>query len=679
MVARKTLPPLFLLFVFVISLPAANQDLLTELGKYQQFKSKRVSSFDRTGGNNDRLSIPPSETIVLAEIEGPAAIHHIWVTISAEPFYGRKIILRMYWDGEQDPSVEAPIGDFFAVGHGLNRDLSSLPIANSSSGRARNCYWSMPFRKSARITATNEGGQTVGAFYYYIDYRELESLPSDTPTFHAQYRQETPCVPGKNYMILDASGRGHYVGCNLSILQRALGWWGEGDDMIFVDGEEFPSLHGTGSEDYFSDAWGMREDENLFYGCPLQEPDFKTGAKATVYRFHIPDPIPFQKSIRVTIEHGHANDRSDFFSSVAYWYQNEPHRPYPALPPAEQRLPFALESPADFVLPQWVESEAANQKTYKDSLTGMIFSADKCAHALTSFYNQEGNRYPVLMTEDSQTGTKAEVSFDIEFGEQYDVDFYYMKGPQMGTFEIDGERRGENTSPEAEETVDGYSPFQELGRITLHDLRLSPGKNTVQLEVRGRSPESQGMNLAFVSLSASPSQRRFVQEWNLIGPFDAPDMSYLQRAYPPENESSLDNNYEGKNGKNVGWKTMKTEPTGFMRLEDRLDPPERGIIYGLVYVHVPEVYDTHMLIGSDDGVRIWFNDRLVHTNPAYRGCYPDQDQIPIRLKAGWNKLQIKVLQGSGGWGFYVRFIDPDGVLRFSTSPPGVRLSKLAGL
>jgi hypothetical protein len=673
---KRTFLAVFFLFIFVSSLPSSGQELLTELGRHQQFRSKRISSYDRTGGNNDRLSIPASETVVLADIEGPAAIHHIWVTISAEPFYGRKIIFRIYWDGEKEPSVEAPIGDFFAVGHGLNRNLSSLPIANSSSGRARNCYWYMPFRKSARITATNEGGQSVDAFYYYIDYRELESLPPDTPTFHAQYRQEMPCQPGNSYVILDAEGRGHYVGCNMSILQRAMGWWGEGDDKIFVDGEKFPSLYGTGSEDYFSDAWGMREDENLFYGCPLQEQDFKTGAKATVYRFHIPDLIPFQKSIRVTIEHGHANNRSDYFSSVAYWYQSEPHRSFPALPPVGERLPFALETPEGFVLPQWEETETSSKKINTDSKTGTTFRVQKCLQVFTPFYDQSGDRYPALMTEDAQAGTRAAVTFDVEFGEHYDVDLYFLKGPLMGTFEIAGKKTGGEASSGVWERVDGYSPLQKLGRITLQNLLLSPGKNTVDLEVKGKSPQSGGMDFAFVSLNISPSQRRFIQEWNLIGPFDAPDMSYLQRAYPPENESALDKQYQGKNGKNIGWKTMKTEPTGFMRLEDRIDPPERGIVYGLVYVYAPEVTDTHMLIGSDDGVRIWLNDSLIHTNPAYRGCYPDQDQIPVRLNAGWNKLQLKVLQGGGGWGFYVRFIDPNGALSFSTSPPelnGVRL------
>jgi len=191
------------------------QDILSNLGKPQDYISRRVSSYDRSGGNSDSLSIDPGATAVLTEIPGPGAVHHIWMTIAAEPFYARKLVLRMYWDSETSPSVEAPVGDFFGVGHGLDRSFSSLPINCSSEGRARNCYWSMPFRKSARITVTNEGREPVAAFYYDVDYRVLKELSEYTPYYHAQYRQEMPCLPGRNYLLLEAEGRGHYVGDEL--------------------------------------------------------------------------------------------------------------------------------------------------------------------------------------------------------------------------------------------------------------------------------------------------------------------------------------------------------------------------------------------------------------------------------------------------------------------------------
>lgn len=663
---------LFLFIVFFQAMtaliPAQNQDLLSKLGQQQNFTSKRISSYDRSGGNRDRLAIEPGKTVVLAEIKGPAAIHHIWVTISAEPFYGRKIILRMYWDGEESPSVESPIGDFFGVGHGLNRNFSSLPINCSSQGRARNCYWYMPFRESALITATNEGTGTVGAFYYYIDYRELPELPADTPYFHAQYHQEMPCSPGENYLFLDAVGSGHYVGCNLSILQRAMGWWGEGDDMIFIDGEKSPSLHGTGSEDYFSDAWGMREDENPFYGCPLQEPDFKTGSKATVYRFHIPDPIPFKTSIRVTIEHGHANDRSDYFSSVAYWYQSEPHKPFPPLPPLKERIPFALESPRGLTLPQWEELNREKITMFRHKQSGMVFKAENLSSYLTSFYDQTGNRYPALTTEKAAKGTQAALSFSVEFGEQYNLELYFLRGPSMGNFKVSEIKSGEHSAPFESEIFEGYSSEKEIAKMTLENVLLQSGVNEVVFKILDKDTRSEGMDLAFVGLARSPSRQRFITDWNLIGPFNAPDMTCLQTPYPPEKEINLKKKYRGKNELTLAWKKIKTEKSGFVNLAGILTPNEQAIAYGLAYVFSPEKRQTHLLLGSDDGVRIWLNEKLIHTNPAYRGAYPDQDKIPVILEKGWNRLLVKVLQGGGGWGYYVRFIDPESVLRWSAEP-----------
>lgn len=664
---KKILFALAFAFLFQSSyLNPSIQDLLSKLGQHQNFRSKRISSYDRTGGNRDRLTIEPGETAVLAEIKGPAAIHHIWVTISAEPFYGRKLILRMFWDGEESPSVEAPVGDFFGVGHGLNRNFSSLPINCSSHGRARNCYWYMPFLKSARITVTNEGTRRVGAFYYYIDYRELEELPAQTPYFHAKYRQEMPCEAGKNYLILDAAGSGHYVGCILSILQRAMGWWGEGDDMIYIDGEKLPSLYGTGSEDYFSDAWGMREDENPFYGCPLQEPDFQVGSKATVYRFHIPDPIPFKESIRVTIEHGHANNRSDYFSSVAHWYQSEPHKPFLPLPPVKQRLPFALESSRNFTLPEWEKKSDEKITVFKDKETGMIFKAKNITHSLTSYYNQDGTRYPVLMTEKAQKGTTAKLSFPGEIGERYNIELYFLKGPRMGNFEIKEILAGETPSTFESEPFEGFSEEKKISKLTLKNVLLYSGMNSITFHVIGKSSDSQGMELGFIGLALFSSSRRFITEWNLIGPFEAADMTFLQTVYPPEREIDLGKKYQGKGKRLVSWRKIKGEETGYIRLEKLLEPNEKAIAYGLVYVYSPDSRKTKILVGSDDGVRIWLNNELVHSNPAYRGAYPDQDKVEVKLNRGWNKLLVKVLQGGGGWGFYLRFVDLEGNLRWET-------------
>ena len=211
----------------------------------------------------------------------------------------------------------------------------------------------MPFKQRATITVENQSATDCRSFYYYIDYRKDVKIPRGTPYFHAWYNQAFPADPVADYAIMEAEGKGHYVGCNMSIHLNSEGWWGEGDDHIYVDGAEKPTLSGTGSEDYFCGAWCYSKAfSNLYMGCPLmQSPDPERdtrarmpGCKWNVYRYHILDPIPFEKSIKVHIETGRSpgtNARRPFtnhHSSVGYWYQTEPHKPFPPLPKAEDRI-----------------------------------------------------------------------------------------------------------------------------------------------------------------------------------------------------------------------------------------------------------------------------------------------------------------------------------------------------
>lgn len=325
---------------------------LRSLTHLRDEQTRRESSSDPNwrNGNQDSRSIAPGETLTLAQLQGPGEITHIWCTVAAsEPQYSRLLVLRMYWDGEEHPSVECPLGDFFGVGHGWDVSFDSLPVRVTANGRARNCWWVMPFRKSARITVTNEGRLPVRLFFYYIDWRRLPDLPADTPYFHAVYRQEFPTMMGRNYVIADIVGNGHYVGTVLSCRQLGRRWWGEGDDFFFIDGESEPSLRGTGTEDYFCDAWGFRQHSGLFYGVPLMEGEH-VGARTSVFRWHITDPIRFRRSLRFEIEHKGATsnpdgsllsgfeEREDDFSSVAFWYQLEPHQPYQPLPKGYARV-----------------------------------------------------------------------------------------------------------------------------------------------------------------------------------------------------------------------------------------------------------------------------------------------------------------------------------------------------
>ena len=358
--------PTFLAFLAVCSsaLSSLAQDRagwLSSLPEAKDYVQKRTSSYDRSGSNADARPIAPGETLTLLDEAGPGEISHIWVTIAAEdPNHLKALVLRMYWDGEAAPSVETPIGDFFGLGLGDYFLYESLPLSVGSN-KALNCYFPMPFQKHARITVTNEGGGKVHAFYFNIDHRAYSKpLPADQLYFHAQYRQAAPAhgwmnewkdngdprvndgknLDGKgNYVWMEATGRGHFVGVTMSILQNQDYWWGEGDDMFFVDGESTPSINGTGSEDYFLGAWGFAGPFAYAQsGAPVKGAEV-AGSRTTVYRFHLDSPITFTKSLRATIEHGHANHRSDNFFSVAYWYQTEPHGAFPVMPSLEQRLP----------------------------------------------------------------------------------------------------------------------------------------------------------------------------------------------------------------------------------------------------------------------------------------------------------------------------------------------------
>lgn len=339
---------------------------LSHLPRLTETRSGRASSWDRTGGNDDRLHVAPGETALLADVGEPGVVRHVWVTIACrDRHYLRKIVLRAWWDGEERPSIEVPVGDFFGVGHARTCNFWSLPLQMSpEDGKGFNCWFPMPFR-TARIEVESECEEEV-LLYYYVDY---ELTGEDEPAlgrFHAQWRRQNPtdgiadggltndefqfggenATGDGNYVILEAEGHGHYVGCNLAVQNlRKTGlnnfnWYGEGDEMIFVDGEHFPpSLHGTGTEDYFNTAWCPTQAYSSPYHGIVLAGGQNWWGKIALYRFHVEDPVRFRESIRVTIEHGHANRRSDDYASTAYWYQTEPHAPFPPLPPMRERLP----------------------------------------------------------------------------------------------------------------------------------------------------------------------------------------------------------------------------------------------------------------------------------------------------------------------------------------------------
>lgn len=376
------------------------QNSMSSLMRPVEARTARVSSADQTGGNTDYWMIPAGETIVLGDIEGPGCITHIWMTSfcrrilgpgvvdpklgshvapvneihpalgvvweEQDPTYYRKVLIRITWDDEESPSVLVPLGDFFGIGHSYPGNYESAPFNVSlkpeEAGKfgapcARNCYFPMPFNSRAKIEVINENDVPFG-IYFYIDYELYKQpLPEDTLYFHASWSRSNPCegwgpdlqvnspeVQGAinssgddNYVVLETEGKGHYVGCNLSVTHFQGSWWGEGDDMIFIDGEKEASILGTGTEDYFGHAWGMQRNSFLYNGTIVHEGDLP-GYQVS-YRFHVLDPVRFSKSVKVTIEHGHANHLSDDWASTAYWYQTLP-APQLEILPVEERLPY---------------------------------------------------------------------------------------------------------------------------------------------------------------------------------------------------------------------------------------------------------------------------------------------------------------------------------------------------
>ncbi len=346
-----------------------NTNNLSNIYLKKEGKRKRESSYDVSGGNDDRIYIKPNEERTIFDVHCSGLIEHIWMTQmnfgdTIEKGAFRKVYLKFFFEDSRYPSVLVPLGDFFGMGHGESKNFVSAPLQMSpEDGRGLNCWWPMPFRKACKINVVNECDTTL-MLYYYIDYQEKEHK-EDICYFGAVWHRECPCkgkdyhafasrkeflfegknVDGKdNYVLLDIKGQGQYVGCNLNIHNLSdceeWDWIGEGDDFIFIDGEDLPSIHGTGTEDYFNTAWCPTQVYNAPYHGIIKGGDPNWKGKITYYRYHIMDPITFDKSIKVTIEHGHDNHRCDDWSSTAYFYTSEPYQITSELPSREARLPL---------------------------------------------------------------------------------------------------------------------------------------------------------------------------------------------------------------------------------------------------------------------------------------------------------------------------------------------------
>jgi hypothetical protein len=476
---------------------------LTDL---KDFAAYRASSNNPDPDDNDDSARPiAGETIVLADLHGPGMVSHLWLTVAANEYaWPRLLRLRVYYDDSPVPSVDAPVGDFFAVGHGLERDVGSLLVRDSSSGRSRNSYWPMPFARGCKITLTNEGRRRMSNVYYHVDWQSLPALPPQTAYFHARYRQSLPAVAGKPYEILAVKGRGHYAGTVLNVVQNQPGWFGEGDESFFVDGEAKARIVGTGTEDYFNDAWTLRVGHGPYAGVAVAD-GTGMGSRMSAYRFHVPDPIPFTRSLRLEIEHkgwtyddsgrvrSAFEERPDLLSSVAFWYQDGIAVDQPELPYGPRRWPHGN----------------ARQIEVEDSVADVKTQGGTATVERDVFWSKD-----LLLFKAGGPGASIEVPFDVPEDGRYELLAQLAHSTDYGSYsvQVDGKPAWDEKDLEHEpgsntgsaDRLDTY--HTELYVAEDHLLtwkQLAKGRHTVTFTCTGKHPDSTGYSLGLDTLILS--------------------------------------------------------------------------------------------------------------------------------------------------------------------------------
>ena len=460
-------------------IPAYEEGVLGNLFMARQGGLVHYSSSDTTGGNNDRRGVAPGQTLVLVDHHGAGVVRRWWVTIAPRNNVEvqRHLIVRCYWDGEKSPSVEVPVSDFFGMGFGEWKDYISLPLNMTSGGY--NCYWPMPFHKSARITVENTGDVAVGSLYYNIDIRTYDQLPEDALYFHAQYRQ-VQTQAGKPVVILEATGRGHYVGTLLSMEPEHGNFFSylEGDEQVFIDGEKTPAVLGTGTEDYFSSGWYFDTGEYSapFHGVTIK--DEKRG-RINAYRWHIEDPIPFKKSIRFQIEHGSENNVNGVeYSSVAFWYQTHPHAPFPPLP--EHLTPL---------------SGVATPSIEAESLLGKCqVTGGRAVVQNMSGFGGKWSGDAQLWWVEAKAGDRLTLPIEVSAGGNYELIGFFTRAADYGIIRV------YMNGKEAGSLIDGYAGNVEpTGPVSLGRVELIKGTNKLEIEMVGKDVRSSGYSGGYLA------------------------------------------------------------------------------------------------------------------------------------------------------------------------------------
>ncbi len=563
---------------------------------------------------------PGRETRFFAD-RGPGVVTSFFVKVEAGERPDRRTLwLRVHYDRQTVPSVAAPLGDFFGAAFAPG-PYASLPMSMGPDGFRS--FWRMPFHRSVEFFLRNDGSKPARVSWE-IAVRPERELPVGTAYFCAKWWRE-PEGGHFDYPFLVCRGRGRFVGAALFVDNVRGGWWGEGDEKFTVDGEPFPSTFGTGSEDYFGDAWGIRYFVNPYHGCPVT-----VGRAQSCYRWHITDFVPFTESFEATIEnYAWQGDDPNDYASMAYWYQIGPPSDFfmgNALIDRTIR-PLRMEKGV-------VEAESMFDANEPPSGIGIVDDSD--APELLSrgkavrMEGAPGTRFPCVMK--------------VPAADRYELEIGFVRG-------YEGTARFSAGKPAPGSTV-----------------FLTAGDNPAEFELVGPAKTGETV-VSLVDFVRIQPFKNWIRRWRIIGPFDNTDDLGRAAAYPPEKEIDFAASYEGKDGKTVSWGDHEADFAGLVSLEALYGGIDHAVAYAYTNITAPRDMEADLLLGSDDGVKVWLNGEVVHVNQVRRPIREDQDRVRLALRKGSNPLLIKVDEGVGDWGFKARIVDPEGVLIVDPDAP----------
>jgi len=596
---------------------------------------------------------PGAESILFSE-SGPGLVTLLSIRPDpATPSVLRGLLLEAHFDDVKGPCVSAPLGDFFGVGFGATT-YAGLALGWQEDGGY--CRFAMPYRKAARIVLRNSSRQTV-SFRSTVVARPLPKVPEDFGLFHAEFRSVDP-VGRELYEFASMKGPGKYVGVNLALQGVGDLWYLEGNEQLFVDGEEQPSILGTGTEDFFNGGWYWDRGTlaMALHGLGIKE-EWTTN-RTTPYRMQVPDAVPFEESLVARIEHGSANQVLDgYYSSVAYWYARGGSVRTPAeaelnVPRLWVKRPRNALAAADW---EWSPKDAVTTGRW-EQLSPNLRGVELALYQgfPVSFFERDQQRLnPEILI---LKGANAEAGFSVEEGDRYRVSLRVVGRPggPIADVLIDGKKIG-RCDPGASDVAP--KDCAEFDRVA-----LAAGRHRLQLQKQseGAAGSDDWLGIDSITLeSAAP----FVRCWWIAPPVD-PDPQGTVEQTPEVEARFLASDFDPAS---AGWKEAP-ETSEHLDLNHWVGSKAPVFGYLLTLVHSPQARTARARLGSDDGVRMWVNGQLVWSHALHRHFTPDEDRFDVQLSQGWNRILVKVRNDDGGYALSLRLCDPDGTLRFTTRP-----------